>query len=48
MTLDGRRAGRGLRREEERAPPPKKMPVIIHRRSKLKIIPEPGEGGAGT
>jgi 23S rRNA pseudouridine2605 synthase len=46
MTLDGRRAGRGLRREEERAPPPKKMPVIIHRRSKLKIMPEPDGGGA--
>ena len=46
MTLDGRRAGRGLRREVERTPPPKKMPVIIHRRSKLKIMPEPGDGGA--
>ena len=46
MTLDGRRVTRGLRRDEERTPPPKKMPVIIHRRSKLKIMPDP-EGGAG-
>ena len=49
MTLDGRRAGSGLlRRKDERLPPPKKMPVIIHRRSKLKIMPEPGEGGSGA
>jgi hypothetical protein len=47
MTLDGRRAGRGARREEERAPPPKKMPIIIHRRSKLKIMPDPDGGGTG-
>ncbi len=46
MTLDGRRAGSATRREQLRTPPPKKMPVIIHRRSKLKIMPEPGEGGA--
>lgn len=48
MTLDGRRVKRAGRREEERLPPPKKMPVIIHRRSKLKIMPEPGEGGTGS
>ena len=48
MTLDGRRAGRRLlRREDERLPPPKKMPVIIHRRSKLKIMPGPGDAGTG-
>ena len=48
MTLDGRRAGsRLLHRKDERLPPPKKMPVIIHRRSKLKIMPESGEGGSG-
>ena len=46
MTLDGRRASRGARREEERVPPPKKMPVIIHRRSKLKIMPDSDGGGA--
>ena len=46
MTLDGRRAGSATRREQQRTPPPKKMPVIIHRRSKLKIMPEPGEGSA--
>ena len=45
LTLDGRRAGSATRREQQRTPPPKKMPVIIHRRSKLKIMPEPGEGG---
>ena len=45
MTLDGRRAGSATRREQQRTPPPKKMPVISHRRSKLKIMPEPGGGG---
>ena len=45
LTLDGRRAGSATRREQQRTPPPKKMPVIIHRRSKLKIMPEQGEGG---
>ena len=47
MTLDGRRAGVVRDRRIVAAPAPKKMPVIIHRRSKLKIMPEPGgEGGA--
>ena len=47
MTLDGRRAGVVRDRRIVVAPAPKKMPVIIHRRSKLKIMPEPGgEGGA--
>ena len=46
MTLDGRRAGVVRDRRIVVAPAPKKMPVIIHRRSKLKIMPEPGgEGG---
>ena len=45
LTLDGRRAGSATRREQQRTPPPKKMPLIIHRRTKLKIMPEPGEGG---
>lgn len=47
MTLDGRRVSRVGRREEERTPPPKKMPIIIHRRSKLKIMPESGTDEPG-
>jgi 23S rRNA pseudouridine2605 synthase len=47
LTLDGRRAGRPRSRADEVMPAPKKMPIIIHRRSKLKIMPESG-GGEGT
>ena len=44
LTLDGRRAGRPQRRDERTSPPPPPMPVITHRRSKLKIVPPaPGE-----
>ncbi len=47
MTLDGRRAGVVRDRRVSAVPAPKKAPVIIHRRSKLKIMPEPGgDGGA--
>ena len=42
LTLDGRRAGRPRSRADEVMPAPKKMPIIIHRRSKLKIMPESG------
>ena len=46
MTLDGRRVVK-RRREDEMMPPVKPVhtPVIIHRRSKLKVMPEGGEGG---
>ncbi len=47
LTLDGRRAGRPRSRADEVMPAPKKMPIIIHRRSKLKIMPESG-GSEGT
>ena len=47
MTLDGRRAGVVRDRRVSAVPAPKKAPVIIHRRSKLKILPDAGgEGGA--
>ena len=47
MTLDGRRAGVVRDRRFSAVPAPKKAPVIIHRRSKLKIMPESGsDGGA--
>jgi 23S rRNA pseudouridine2605 synthase len=39
LTLDGRRAAKPRRRDDDYAPPPPKMPVITHRRSKLKIMP---------
>ncbi|MDB5805961.1 MAG: pseudouridine synthase [Betaproteobacteria bacterium] len=49
MTLDGRRAVK--RRRDDDMPPPKPVhtPVIIHRRSKLKLMPEGGgnEGNGG-
>ena len=48
MTLDGRRAGVVRDRRIVVAPAPKKMPVIIHRRSKLKIMPESGGEGGGA
>jgi 23S rRNA pseudouridine2605 synthase len=45
MTLDGRRVVK-RRRDDDMAPAkPVHTPVIIHRRSKLKLIPEGGEGG---
>jgi 23S rRNA pseudouridine2605 synthase len=46
MTLDGRRVVK--RRDDDDMPPPKPVhtPVIIHRRSKLKVMPS-GEGGEG-
>ena len=47
MTLDGRRAGVVRDRRVSAVPAPKKAPIIIHRRSKLKILPDAGgEGGA--
>jgi 23S rRNA pseudouridine2605 synthase len=47
MTLDGRRVVK-RRRDDDMAPAkPVHTPVIIHRRSKLKLIPEGGEGGEG-
>ena len=51
MTLDGRRAVK--RRRDDEMPPAKPVhtPVIIHRRSKLKLMPEGGSGegnGAGS
>lgn len=46
LTLDGRRAGKARRRDDDYVPPPPPMPVITHRRSRLKIIPPetPPEG----
>ncbi|MBL8384934.1 MAG: rRNA pseudouridine synthase [Burkholderiales bacterium] len=48
LTLDGRRVVRPRRRDDdEYAPPPPPMPVITHRRSRLKSIvpPEPPQEG---
>lgn len=42
LTLDGRRPGKPRRRDDDYAPPPPKMPVITHRRSKLKTVPPEG------
>ncbi len=46
LTLDGRRAAAPRRRSELMAPPKSSapMPVITHRKSKLKIIPPEGAG----
>ena len=45
LTLDGRRAARPRRRDDDDyAPPPPPMPIITHRRSKLKIMPPEGSG----
>jgi 23S rRNA pseudouridine2605 synthase len=46
MTLDGRRVVK-RRREEEAPVKPVHTPVIIHRRSKLKLMPEGGAGPGG-
>ena len=48
MTLDGRRVVAKRRRDEEPPPKPVHTPVIIHRRSKLKVMPQSGEGGEGN
>ena len=49
MTLDGRRVVAKRRRDDDFLPPPKPVhtPVIIHRRSKLKVMPEGGNGNGG-
>jgi 23S rRNA pseudouridine2605 synthase len=46
MTLDGRRVV-NRRRDEEPPPKPVHTPVIIHRRSKLKLMPQSGDGAEG-
>jgi 23S rRNA pseudouridine2605 synthase len=50
LTLDGRRPSNKVvrRRDDDYVPPPAKMPVITHRRSKLKLIPpaDPPTGDA--
>lgn len=49
MTLDGRRAVKRRRDDDMMPVKPVHTPVIIHRRSKLKLVPEGGgEGGGGA